>query len=400
MNRCEKKTLQLRTAFSAFNETSVYLIEQYKALEEKAEGLASRLAEVNSDRLKQLADKESLAERLQRIISALPSGLVVVAPDGKILEWNAKAEELLGIKLAGKSWQQINDECLSKSVLQAGELLLANGCRINLSVQKQNAKSDGKIVLLNDVTELRKLQDSLLHKEKLSATGQMIGKLAHQIRTPLASAFLYLSKIRKFDVLPAATNKALKKLHDCLSGLQQTVDDLLLYIRGQNPAMEWVSVKSIFEAVHMACKFDLNDSNVKLVFHHDAENFKVYVSRSAIEGAFINLVTNAIQASATEIIIESKMLDNEVLFSVKDNGQGIQGSYDEIFKPFYTTRNDGTGLGLAIVQAVAELHGGKVRIESNNKKGTLFEVRLPIQSEINLLPSDGGEEYKNSYVCY
>lgn len=102
--------------------------------------------------------------------------------------------------------------------------------------------------------------------------------------------------------------------------------------------------------------------------------------RQALCGAMINLLENAMQASATggKIILTSRLEGKNIILSVHDNGSGIEAALQErLFEPFFTTRAEGTGLGLAIVRGVIESMGGNVTIHSAPGEGTEFMIRLP-----------------------
>ena len=387
-NSKDTSAQQLQTAFAAFNSASSTLTEQYLSLERRISVLTGQLINAHNERDHELNEKKRLAQRLSGILSALPGGVLFFAGNGILLDWNKKAAELLGIDLNGQSWQQIVDRCFTKGVLCTGEVVLANGKSINLSIQELE-NDVGKIVLLSDITESRNLQEGLKHRERLSEIGQMVGKLAHQIRTPLASAFLYLSKIRKSR--PSENNKVVDKMHQCLTSIQHTLDDLLLYVRGQNPVMSYCSVDTVVKNVKTAFAAIATAKAVKLHCTDRTSNRYIYINRSALEGAILNLVHNAVQAGADEIKVAIEPKDSQILIVVNDNGSGIPKPIQgKVFDAFFTTRSNGTGLGLAIVKTVAQLHGGKVSVTSSSQDGTQFVVELPNYSQQCFIGSGSG----------
>ncbi len=382
MSENKQAMTQLQSAFAAFNEASFSLANCYSDLEERIEELNGQLAKAHDERIKQLAEKEILADRLSVLIDALPGGLIVVNALGVIIQCNNKAENILSMPLTGKTWSDITEHCLAKGAIQAGEIELNNGCHINLSMQPLNA-TGGMIVLFSDVTQHRQLQNSLQHKERLSAMGQMIGELAHQLRTPLASAFLYLSNV-KVNSKNNVFNSQLQKLHGCLIGLQNTVDDLLLYARGQNPAFEAVQVTEIASAVKTQFISNTHQHNVSLKVIDNTDNHIAIVNKSALQGAILNLLVNASQAGATLIELVFALNQDSFSISVIDNGPGVSKELQKkIFTPFFTSRSDGTGLGLAVVHTVVDLHGGVIDIESSRTEGACFNIKLPLNEQHN-----------------
>lgn len=382
----EMPAQQLETAFAAFNSASSTLTEQYASLERRIGVLNEQLLQAHSQRDKELAEKQRLAQRLSGMLSALPGGVLFFAGNGRLLDWNKKAVELLGIELQGCSWQEIADHCFAEGVLSTGEVILANSRRVSLSIESLPDDA-GKIVLLSDVTESRNLQEGIKHKERLSEIGQMVGKLAHQIRTPLASAFLYLSRLRKAGKQKSSDAIA-EKLHQCLSNVQQTLDDLLLYVRGQNPVMSYCDVNTVLSAVKTTFAGITFKNAVTLECQDKTKNRYIYVNRNALEGAILNLLNNAAQADASHIVVSFEPASEKLRIIVEDNGSGIKQEHrNRIFDAFYTTRVTGTGLGLAIVKTVVELHGGEVKLDAECHNRTRFVITIPDYTQQNFISS-------------
>ena len=376
----------LTSAFVAFNHASQCLTQQYQQLEDRIAELTEQLSAANSARRRHLAEKEALAERLTGIISALPGGLLVIAANGQILQWNSKAEELLGIDLSNTDWQTIADTVLTERVLCTGDVQLNNGRRISVSIQSLVASND-RIILFSDITKAYQLQQDVQQNERLAEIGRMVADLAHQIRTPLSSAFLYLSMLRKKHSTNAASKHTIEKLQHCLSSLKTIIDDLLAYIRGQQSVTSSVPIQTLFSALYSSVAAEITQKNVQFRCIDHTENSILYANQSALEGALINLIINAAQAGATAITLSVRNTANEIAITVADNGLGIpEQQQQRIFEPFFTTRTTGTGLGLAIVKTVVDIHGGTIALDTEFTEGARFQIHLP-QSKNKHLPS-------------
>ena len=383
----------LESAFAAFNSASGTLVEQYKSLEQHVTALTGELGRANNARQKELAEKQQLAHRLAGILAALPAGVLVFGGQGRLQNWNQKAADLLGIELNNQTWQQLTKLCLTRGVSKTGEVRLANGRNVMLSIQML-PEGDGRIVLLNDVTESQNLAEGWRHKERLSEIGEMMGRLAHQIRTPLSSAFLYLSRLNK-KCGPEQNLKAVNKLHYCLNSVQKTLDDLLLYIKGQNPVMEYCDITTLLNSVRTAFIGVLNNSAFVFDFIDYTNNRRIFINRHALEGALLNLLRNAMEAGASSIVLVVKDNDQATQLIVEDNGPGVGvDKQQQIFNAFYTTRTNGTGLGLAIVRNVMELHGGSVRVDPGYRQGARFILELPEYKAERFLPAAGARSEK------
>ena len=176
---------QLEDAFELFNQFSEKLSSSYGVLETQVARLTEELAQARSERLIQLTEKEVLASRREGLLDALPAGIVVLDVDGCITQTNPVACFMLGSnKLLGKKWQDVARQSIKTD---ADELCLMDGRWINLSVcplsmNNMDSHVTGKIILISDITENRKLQIKLDRQQRLSSLGEMVASLAHQIR--------------------------------------------------------------------------------------------------------------------------------------------------------------------------------------------------------------------------
>ncbi len=179
--------LGLEQAFSLFNQMSTQLNDSYSLLEARVTELKGELAVVSAQRMAELAEKERLANRLQNLLDLLPGGIIVIDSQGIVSEANPAARELLGQPLVGELWRQVIARCFAPREDDGHEISLKDGRRLSISTRSLDAEP-GQLVLLNDLTETRLLQDQLARHERLSSLGRMVASLAHQIRTPLSAA--------------------------------------------------------------------------------------------------------------------------------------------------------------------------------------------------------------------
>ncbi|MDH3639792.1 MAG: ATP-binding protein, partial [Gammaproteobacteria bacterium] len=240
-------------------------------------------------------------------------------------------------------------------------------------------REPGQIVVIEDVTENRRLQERLNHFQRLSAIGEMAAQLAHQIRTPLASAMLYASQLAAGNLGTTgarAADKCLEQLH----ALNCVIRDMLLFARGTHDA-ENLEVEDLASEIRAKSERILQEAGCRLIVSDLAPHTVIRGSRSLLVGLFQNLISNGAQmcGQGGELHLRIEALGSGVVeFSVADNGPGIPDELKErIFEPFFTTRNQGTGLGLAIVRAIARDHRATIDVESSVGTGTVFTVRFP-----------------------
>jgi two-component system sensor histidine kinase FlrB len=213
-------------------------------------------------------------------------------------------------------------------------------------------------------------------RERLSSIGEMTASLAHQIRTPLASALLYTSQIARH---PSRVRDLTDKLTDRLQELGRMAEDLLNFARGSRPSHEPVAVSNLLRDV--IDEFETQGHHESLAIVLANEDLLIAANRDAIKGALVNLVSNALQASGDDARVElgAENVNGKVCLTVTDNGHGIAADIKpRLFEPFFTTRPQGTGLGLAVVRAVADAHDGEVLIDSRPGM-TSIAICLPAQ---------------------
>jgi two-component system sensor histidine kinase FlrB len=364
---------ELEKAFGVFNRLSHELQESYRTLEQRVAGLTAELEDARRAREHAARDAERTAERLRSLLATLPAGVVVVDEAGLIQEHNEAATALLGAELVGRSWQSVVRAVLKDPLSADGDWVTRDGRRIALAV---SALPQMKIMLLTDVTETRALQELAARNRRLSAIGKMAASLAHQIRTPLAGALLYLSQCRTRRE-ERERGKLLEKGIERLRHLDLLVQDMLVFARG-TILSERVRVADLFRAVHDAA-MAVKPPNAHLVIHGADALVELDGNRTALTAALTNLVNNAFESSPEVVVsLQARLRGDRVEFTVRDNGPGIAPSLQSrVFEPFFSTRPAGTGLGLAVVKTVTEAHGGDLKLRSEPERGTSIEMNLP-----------------------
>jgi two-component system sensor histidine kinase FlrB len=371
----DMKLGELEKAFNVFNRLSSELKSTYEALQQRVERLTIELEEARRGRQYAAEEAQLTAERLQSLLATLPAGVVVIDESGRIQEHNRGAALILGEALVGQSWQRVVRAVLESPTAADGDWLTRDGRRIALAASALPEQL-AKIVLLTDVTETRALQELAARNQRLSAIGKMAASLAHQIRTPLTGALLYLSqcRVRRDE---HERGKLLEKGIARLRHLDLLVQDMLVFARGKGPG-ERVRVADLFRAVHDAATA-VKPPNAHLVIHGGDTLVELDGNRTALTAALTNLVTNAFESAPGVVVtLQATLRGDRVEFTVRDNGPGIAPSIQSrVFEPFFSTRPAGTGLGLAVVKTVAEAHGGALALHSELEGGTRIDINLP-----------------------
>ncbi|MFP4130996.1 MAG: sensor histidine kinase [Thiohalospira sp.] len=372
---------ELEAAFQAFNRLSEQLTESYRDLEQQVAALTQELERSRAAHSEELAEKERLAERLERLVRALPAGVVVVGGAGVVEEANPAARELLGEPLEGQPWAAV----IARAFDPEGsgyDLRLRDGRLVNLATCPLG-NEPGQILLLTDVTADRAQQERSHHQKRLLAMGEMAASLAHQVRTPLSSALLYAGHLRRTDLDGQRRQAVAEKITSRLQRLEKLVNDMLIFARGGIGGAERLPAGELLEAVAAGVAGEARAAGVELLTqpngHAEAE---LRCNRELLTSAAQNLANNAVQnmdGGGRLRLALTRPDPDQLDLEVGDTGPGIpEETRQRLFEPFFTTRSGGTGLGLAVVQAVARAHHGEVLVESEEGAGSLFRLRLPL----------------------
>ena len=370
----------LEQAFSLFSQMSSQLTDSYSLLEARISELKGELAVVSAQRMEELAEKERLANRLQNLLSLLPGGVIVIDDQGRVREANPAACELLGLPLEGELWRHVISRCFAPREDDGHEISLKDGRRLSIATRSLDAEP-GQLVLLNDLTETRHLQDQLARHERLSSLGRMVASLAHQIRTPLSAALIYASHLTD-EQLPATTQQRFAgRLKERLHELEHQVRDMLVFARGELPMTDRLAPTELMQALQSAAATHIQDTQVR--WQCDSRFGELLCNRDTLVGALLNLIENAIQASGPDARIKVHLYSREqtLRLCISDSGSGIDPAVlRRLGEPFFTTKTNGTGLGLTVVKAVARAHQGELQLHSRLGRGTCALMTLPLFS--------------------
>jgi len=380
----QQKTERLTEAFRIFNALSEHLSHSYQALQQQVARLTQELAAARVERQATLTEKEQLANRFQQILAALPAAVVLVDTDETIIDCNTHAIDFLGEPLLGLRWPDILKRSRAVSTASLHECKLNDGRTVSIRRSSLN-ESGEQLILLSDVTELHHLQEILLQQRQLAALGEMVATLAHQVRTPLATAILYASHLVKPELdadkrLPFST-KLLERLHH----LERQIDDMLLFAKQGRLHKQVFSVEVLLAHIAEA----MEHYSVAFVLERRSRLGDMLGNQDALRGALLNLLNNAVEAGAKRIRLTVAQRCQNLEIGVEDNGQGMdEEQLRHIFSPFFTTKSHGNGLGLAVAQRVVAAHHGTISCRSSLGHGSHFTVNLPLEEphQLNPLP--------------
>lgn len=374
----------LRQAFELFNEMSQQLTESYTNLENQVQALSGELAEVSAARMRELKEKERLADRLDSLLQLLPGGVVVLDGQGYVQECNRAALSMLDTSdLKHQLWRNVIKTYFRPKEDDGHEVSVRNGKR--LSIQTSGLENEpGQIVLMTDQTETRELQSKLARHQRLTEMGKMVASLAHQVRTPLSGAMLYAEHLSNESIDASMRFDFSKKLMRQLKSIEAQVRDMMIFARGSAPLNQRLDSDGLEillkESIQLLTK---QYPNAHIEMCCDDYKGAIQCHSESLLGAIQNLISNGIEAAENQAIeahiyVYLASDDNGIELLVEDNGPGIsEEAKNKMLEPFFTTKSNGTGLGIPVVNAVVRAHHGQMQFYNRESHGACFQINIP-----------------------
>jgi two-component system sensor histidine kinase PilS (NtrC family) len=379
---------------------SSYLAEQIQSKEEELK--------------KRIIDYRQLERLYKHIVQNVVSGLITIDQEGRFTSFNRMAEEITGYKFEevyqqeietlfpgfsdwkrsfrgalGEVWSQLRfSRWETKFPRKDGTQLILG---FSLSALKDSSDQEiGSILIFQDLTKLREMEEDLKRADRLAAIGKMAAGIAHEIRNPLASISGSI-EILKDELGNTGPNKQLMGIILREVGrLNSLIEDFLLFARPISPGKEKIHLNQLVkEILKMFANSPDFNPQIRLETRYRDDLF-IQGDPHQIRQVFWNLFINAAQAmpKGGELLVELSKDSSSLPFSkgqvngeisVSDTGVGIgEDEIGKIFDPFFTTKERGTGLGLSIVHSILESYGGKIKVQSQKGSGSVFSVHLPL----------------------
>ncbi len=370
---------ELQRAFDVFNQVSQALTQAYQGLQGRVESLTAELAVANGELRRQYEAKEALSERLSLLLNALPAGVVVLDSAARVSEANPAACQMFGSSIVGDLWPRVQEARLVATEAP-GEWHLDE--RRLAVVESPLDSAGGRILLMHDVTAAHGLKAELARHQRLVAMGEMAASLAHQLRTPLATALLYSANLGQADLADAARIRFASKTTAQLQRLERLIQEVLLFARGESIGCDTLLTGELLGDAAQTVQPLFLEKKVAFRVICGASEVIVTGSRKALAGALVNLLENALQACTAggQVTLWASESGRQLRIGVRDTGAGIAPEVQlRVFDPFFTTRAQGTGLGLAIALGVVRAHGGSISVSSVPGEGSEFVILLPIE---------------------
>jgi len=366
-------------------------IMNYEELREKT---------ISLERQKDLIDY--LRRFSESILQNLDAVVIVLDRDGKILEWNKKAELVFGYpreRMIGSRLENLGAEfenilAVALKVFEMKETISMANYMFSMEREEKyfdirfsplwnptGTYIDGVIITFEDVTDRYKMEQERKRQEKLSALGEMAARVAHELRNPISVIGGFIKRMKKHMDEPETLSRYIEIVLNELERLEKIVGEILEFSR-EARKLEYTefNINDLVREVYTLFEDPINRKNIKFQLDTRRENITVFADRIRIKQVLINLLQNAIDATPENgnIKIKTEDMFERVRVSVWNSGSSIpKHMQDKIFQPFFTTKIQGTGLGLPICKKIIEdEHEGSIWVESD-EEGTSFIFEIP-----------------------
>ena len=343
---------------------------------------------------------------IRSTLENMAEGVIFIDPSDKVTMCNREIE---------KAWKVKSEQILNKSVKddqipylggvasniterfrkgidtsQHQEIKTKDGFLYNTysAVLDPSGKYWGTVLTSHDITERKKLEQQLLHSERLATIGEMSAKVAHEIRNPLSSISLNTELL--YDEISKDNGEEKSDAENLIQSILNEVDTLtemsdeyLRFARFPRLDTKPVSVNNVLIELSKFFNKERLQRGIALKENYAPDLPLILLDINQIKQAFLNILKNSFEAmpDGGKLSISTRLKDNNIVVYITDTGSGInKEDVQRVFDPFYSAKVNGTGLGLALTMKTVEGHHGEIICKSTIDKGTTMVISFPIES--------------------
>jgi two-component system NtrC family sensor kinase len=352
--------------------------------------------------------RQQEAEKLQKILDQFPDLIYTTDREGRFTEFSRGGETMLGLSRG----QVIGSSCLDlypdpeardriRNLLEGARPLAGvettvrgreGGLRdvlVAASPLKDAAGAPcGTVGIIKDITDLKSARRSLQVTEKLSAMGELVSGVAHELNNPLTGVLGY-AQLLMGGATDARQRKSVERIFESALRCQKIVQNLLAFARRYPSEKRYLGLNGIIEKTLDLKAYQLRVNNLKVVKSLDPLIPKTMLDFNQMQQVLLNLITNAEHAIASNrgqgtLSLSTAARDGMIRLEVRDDGPGMPPEVlARIFDPFFTTKEvgEGAGLGLSVSYGIVKDHGGRIWAESRAGEGTSIMIEVPVVAD-------------------
>jgi two-component system NtrC family sensor kinase len=371
-----------------------------------------------TDRKKMEKELKEANDFLMNLIESSVDGIIVTDMKGDILLFNKGAEDLLGYKseevVEKMNIRSIYQPGVAKEVMDKLRSPDFGGVGKLTSFPIFHRRKDGELIegdlsasliydekgneiasvgIFKDLRErlkmereLREIQQALLQSEKLAAMGRLTSQIAHELNNPIYGIMNTL-ELLKTEIPPESKRRRILELSlSEIQRLSEMLRNMLSFSKPEEEARKRINLNDLLEGILLMMERQMRESNVRVVLDLDSQIPEVMASTNQMRQVMLNMFKNAKEAmpNGGTLTVRTANEDQKVSVHIQDSGVGIPEEIrNKIFEAFFTTKQKvkGVGLGLSVCYGIIKDHGGDIKVESEEGKGTTFIISLPIESQ-------------------
>ncbi len=367
----------------------------------------TKMKELEKDRDRLASRLELNQEYLENILHVSDSAIMIVDSSEKFISWNKGAERIFGYSAEemigrpsyfllpdGEKYLEELNRIREESKLSHGTRYFETDRRtkdgriisVKLSVSKlpsSNGEYAGRLIIIEDFTEYKKLQAQIDQSEKLAVIGQLAAGVAHEIGNPLASISSLVQILQRKSQDPFITEQ-LVNIKENIDRITRIVRELVDFSRPPSYELAVQDITDIIKTALGIVKYDKRVRKVNFVTDIKSGLPKVNVAADQLLQVFVNILINAIDATngSGTITVKSGFDSKNIFVEISDDGCGMDRAIiEKIFDPFFTTKEvgKGTGLGLSVSYGIIKRFNGEIKVESRINYGSTFKIVLPTE---------------------
>jgi PAS domain S-box-containing protein len=352
---------------------------------------------------------------VEDIFNYMLNGVITIDGRGNITSYNHAAGAILDIRQKAPFPQHRLDVFTSNldTIKTVREQLLSNGkysgynikiisngqtkyLNINASLIRKDGSPPDGIIILEDVSEKKQLDDQIQHLEKLASLGRFAASIAHEIRNPLTGISLFLDNLHDRTAGQPEISLLVEKALSEIERLEKLTHEILVYTHPSSGVYTENDINKTIQNILYFIEPQCKNNKIKVSCNLNSKLPVFYFNVDRIRQALLNIFLNAIQAmpDGGEIEVTTELQENilnkmthfetinETKYAkicIEDSGPGISKSEREkIFEPFYSAKKQGSGLGLSTTYNIISEHKGTVEVGGMEGSGAVFTVYLPI----------------------
>jgi len=369
-----------------------------------------------TDRKKMERELREANDFLMNLIDSSVDGIIVTNMKGNILLFNKGAENLLGYR-SGEVVEKMNIRSIyppgvAKEVMEKLKSPDFGGVGKLTSFPIFHRRKDGEMIegdlsasliydekgneiasvgIFKDLRErskmereLREIQQALLQSEKLAAMGRLTSQIAHELNNPIYGIMNTL-ELLKTEIPPESKRRRILDLSlSEIQRLSEMLRNMLSFSKPEEEKRRPIKIDELIEGILLVMEKQMRESNIQVEISFNPDIPEIMASTNQMRQVMLNILKNAKEAmpKGGTLTVRTSREDNRVLIHIQDTGMGVPEEIrDKIFEAFFTTKQKvkGVGLGLSVCYGIIKDHGGDIKVESEEGKGTTFIISLPVE---------------------